>query len=105
VACERHKLGERTVHYLGGSLAVGLNESKRAAIGVGARVIAECLHYTLTIGPDVALLGLSFPNEQDAAFEALGSFRVLTQEQMEKTRRRAAQAIECKGPCWWNPAP
>jgi aryl-alcohol dehydrogenase-like predicted oxidoreductase len=67
--------------------------------------VAECLHYTLTIGPDVALLGLSFPNEQDAAFDALGSFRPLTQEQMEKTRRRAVQAIEGKGPCWWNPAP
>ena len=65
--------------------------------------VAECLHYTLTIGPDVALLGLSFPNEQEAAFEALRSFRTLTAEQLEETRRRAAQAIEGKGPCWWNP--
>jgi 1-deoxyxylulose-5-phosphate synthase len=65
--------------------------------------VSECLHYTLTAGPDVALLGLSFPNEQDAAFEALGSFCPLSPEQMEETRRRAAQAIEGKGPCWWNP--
>jgi len=57
----------------------------------------------ITIGPDVALLGLSFPNEQEAAFEALRSFRTLTAEQLEETRRRAAQAIEGKGPCWWNP--
>jgi 1-deoxyxylulose-5-phosphate synthase len=65
--------------------------------------VAECLHYTLTIGPDVALLGLSFANEQDAAFEALGSFRPLESEQLEHIRRRAVQAIEGKGPCWWNP--
>jgi aryl-alcohol dehydrogenase-like predicted oxidoreductase len=65
--------------------------------------VAECLHYTLTAGPDVALLGLSYPNEQDAAFRALDSFRPLTPEQMEETRHRAAQSIEGKGPCWWNP--
>jgi 1-deoxyxylulose-5-phosphate synthase len=64
---------------------------------------SECLHYTLTAGPDVALLGLSFPNEQDAAFEALSTFRPMTAESMEETRWRAAVAIEGKGPCWWNP--
>jgi hypothetical protein len=32
--------------------------------------VEECLHYTLTLDPDVALLGLSYPNEQDAAFDA-----------------------------------
>ena len=86
-----------------GKLSSGGKESD-AAPALPRLTVAECLHYTLTIGPDVALLGLSFPNEQDAAFEALGSFRPLTQEQMEETRRRAAQAIEGKGPCWWNPA-
>ena len=64
--------------------------------------MAECLHYTLTIGPDVALLGLSFPNEQDAAFQALDSFRPLESGQLEDIRRRAVQAMEGKGPCWWN---
>ena len=87
-----------------GKFSSGGKESDTAP-GLPRLTVAECLHYTLTIGPDVALLGLSFPNEQDAAFEALGSFRPLTQEQMEKTRRRAAQAIEGKGTCWWNPAP
>ncbi len=67
--------------------------------------VAECLHYTLTLGPDVALLGLSFPNEQDAAFTALAEFRPLTSAQLEKVRAQAIQAIEGKGPCWWNPAP
>jgi aryl-alcohol dehydrogenase-like predicted oxidoreductase len=75
-----------------------------AAPALPRLTVAECLHYTLTISPDVALLGLSFPNEQDAAFRALSTFRPLTQDQMEETRRRAAQAIKGKGPCWWNPA-
>ncbi|MHC1767202.1 MAG: aldo/keto reductase [Verrucomicrobiia bacterium] len=66
--------------------------------------VAECLHYTLTLGPDVALLGLSFPNEQDAAFQALDSFRPLESGQLEDIQRRAVQAMEGKGPCWWNPA-
>ncbi|HWI59771.1 MAG TPA: aldo/keto reductase [Bacillota bacterium] len=66
--------------------------------------VAECLNYTLSVGPDVALLGLSFPNEQDAAFQALGDFRPLNSEQLEEIRRRAVEAIAGKGPCWWNPA-
>ena len=66
--------------------------------------VAECLHYTLTVSPDVALLGLSFPNEQDAVFEALGLFRPLDSAQLEDIRRRAVIAMEGKGPCWWNPA-
>lgn len=65
--------------------------------------VAECLHYTLTIGPDVALLGLSFPNEQEAAFKALLEFRPLDTRTMEDIRQRAAIAIEGKGDCWWNP--
>ena len=67
--------------------------------------VAECLHYTLTLDPDVALLGLSYPNEQDAAFAAARSFRPLTDEQMADVRRRAVEARAGKGPCWWNPDP
>jgi len=66
--------------------------------------VAECLHYTLTVGPDVALLGLSFPNEQDAAFQALDSLRPLESGQLEDIQRRAVQAMEGEGPCWWNPS-
>jgi aryl-alcohol dehydrogenase-like predicted oxidoreductase len=66
---------------------------------------AECLHYVLTLDPDVALLGLSYPNEQDQAFAAARSFRPLTAEQMADVRRRAADARRGKGPCWWNPDP
>jgi aryl-alcohol dehydrogenase-like predicted oxidoreductase len=65
----------------------------------------ECLHYTLTLGPDVALLGLSFPNEQDQAWAALREFAPLGAAQMEDIRVRAAEARAGKGPCWWNPDP
>jgi aryl-alcohol dehydrogenase-like predicted oxidoreductase len=65
---------------------------------------AECLHYTLTLDPDVALLGLSFPNEQDAAFAAARAFRPLSPEAMARVRERAVAAIRDKGPVWWNPA-
>ena len=67
--------------------------------------VDECLHYTLTLDPDVALLGLSFPNEQDAAFAAARTFQPLSAEQMEDIRRRAVEARQDKGPCWWNPDP
>ena len=65
--------------------------------------VAECVRYTLTCDPDVALLGLSFPNEQDAAFAAALDFQPMSPAEMEATRRRATEAIEAKGRCWWNP--
>ena len=67
--------------------------------------VAECLHYTLTLDPDVALLGLSYPNEQDQAFAAAHSFAPLAPAQMADIRRRAIDARQDKGPCWWNPDP
>ncbi len=67
--------------------------------------VSECLHYTLTLDPDVALLGLSFPNEQDQAFAAAQSFQPLTAEAMAEIRLRAIEARQNKGPCWWNPDP
>ena len=67
--------------------------------------VAECLHYTLTLDPDVALLGLSYPNEQDQAFAAARSFAPLAPEQIADIRRRAIDARHDKGPCWWNPDP
>jgi aryl-alcohol dehydrogenase-like predicted oxidoreductase len=67
--------------------------------------VEECLHYTLTLDPDVALLGLSFPNEQDQAFAAARRFAPLSEAQMADVRRRAVDARRDKGPCWWNPDP
>ncbi len=66
--------------------------------------VEECLHYTLTCDPDVALLGLSFPNEQDAAFAAWKTFRPLGPEQMREIETRARTAVADKGAIWWNPA-
>jgi hypothetical protein len=65
--------------------------------------VEECLHYTLTLDPDVALLGLSFPNEQDAAYSAAHSFQPLNEEKMEQIRQQALTCIRDKGPVWWNP--
>ena len=65
--------------------------------------VEECLRYTLTVDPDVALLGLSFPNEQDAAFTAAENSRPFTPPEMADMKRRAAEAIRDKGRVWWNP--
>jgi hypothetical protein len=67
--------------------------------------VEECVRYTLTLDPDVALLGLSFPNEQDAAFAAAAAFEPLSEREMADVRRRAEDAIRGKGRCWWNPQP
>jgi len=67
--------------------------------------VEECVRYTLTLDPDVALLGLSFPNEQDAAFAAAATFEPLSEPEREDVRLRAEEAIRGKGPCWWNPDP
>ena len=67
--------------------------------------VEECVHYTLTLDPDVALLGLSFPNEQDEAFAAARAFTPLSSERMADVAQRAVEARREKGPCWWNPDP
>ncbi len=51
----------------------------------------------------MALLGLSFPNEQDAAFAAAADFRPMSDAEMADLRRRAELAVGGKGRCWWNP--
>ena len=77
-----------------------------SAVAVLPRLtVSECLHYTLTLDPGVALLGLSFPNEQDQAFAAVHSFRPLSAAAMADIRVRAIEARREKGPCWWNPDP
>jgi hypothetical protein len=62
------------------------------------------LHYTLTYDPDVALLGLSVPAEQDAAFAAAQTFTgPLSQELMTAIQQAAVAAVAHKNPCRWNP--
>ena len=67
--------------------------------------VVECVHYTLTCDPDVALLGMSFPNEQDAALKAARDFSPLAAEELQRVRERARDAMEHKGRTWWNPDP
>jgi 1-deoxyxylulose-5-phosphate synthase len=67
--------------------------------------VEQCMHYTLTCDPDVALLGLSDPTEQDAAFVAAQAFTApLDPEQMATIRQLAVAAVAHKGPCRWNPS-
>jgi 1-deoxyxylulose-5-phosphate synthase len=65
--------------------------------------VAQCVRYTLTLDPDVALLGLSFPNEQDAAFAAARAFTPMSSAELAAVRNDAARAIAGKGGVWWNP--
>lgn len=66
--------------------------------------VQQCVHYTLSFDPDVALLGMSFANEQDVAWSAAEGFRdPLSDQQLAEIRRQAAIAMEGKGPAWWNP--
>ena len=67
--------------------------------------VRDCVHYALSRNPDVALLGLSSPREQDEAFDAALDFRMpLAEGDLAAIRARAARAIAGKGKCWWNPA-
>ncbi|HZN40168.1 MAG TPA: aldo/keto reductase [Planctomycetota bacterium] len=66
--------------------------------------VGECVRYTLTIDPDVALLGLSTPAEQDAAWAAASAFSPMEEAELAVTRERASSAIAGKGDVWWNPS-
>jgi 1-deoxyxylulose-5-phosphate synthase len=67
--------------------------------------VEQCVHYTLTCDPDVALLGLSDPSEQDVAFAAAQAFTApLDSAQMATIRQLAVAAVAHKGPCLWNPS-
>ncbi|RKG61012.1 aldo/keto reductase [Corallococcus sp. AB011P] len=65
--------------------------------------VAECVQYTLTLDPDVMLMGMGFPNEQDAALRAASAFQPLDVVGMQAVRERAHTAIQGKGTVWWNP--
>jgi aryl-alcohol dehydrogenase-like predicted oxidoreductase len=67
--------------------------------------VATCVRYTLTVDPDVALLGLSFENEQDAAWAAAEAFVPMSKEEQTAARFAAWEAVKDKGEVWWNPPP
>ncbi|HEX5052466.1 MAG TPA: aldo/keto reductase, partial [Planctomycetota bacterium] len=74
-----------------------------AQAGLPRLSVEECVRYTLTLDPDVALLGLSFANEQDLAWAAARAFVPLSNPELDDVRRLAAAAIAGKGDVWWNP--
>lgn len=65
--------------------------------------VVTCVRYALTCDPDVVLLGLSFENEQDAAWAAAEAFRPMSAGELAEARRAAAGAVVGKGAIWWNP--
>ena len=65
--------------------------------------VEQCIRYTLTLDPDVALLGMSFANEQDAAFAAARDCVPMSDDELRTTRQAAQIAVRDKGNCWWNP--
>lgn len=67
--------------------------------------VDACVHYTLTRDPDVALLGMSFANELEAAIAAARSFTPLTEAALAKIEAEALAAVAEKGPLHWNPVP
>ncbi|HEX6179198.1 MAG TPA: aldo/keto reductase [Thermoanaerobaculia bacterium] len=83
----------------------GYNRPLEDASGLPRLSVRECLHYTLTLDPDVAILGLSSIEEQDATFRETDAFRPLRSKEMADIEQRAVAARQGKGPCWWNPEP
>lgn len=93
-----------------GKLSSGGETGPARAPADGARTlpaldVATCLRYVLGQDPDVALLGLSFENEQDAAWAAAEAFTPMTAEEEKDARFAAWEAAKDKGAVWWNPPP
>jgi 1-deoxyxylulose-5-phosphate synthase len=65
--------------------------------------VRDCVRYAFTLDPDVALLGLSFENEQDAAFRAAADAPPMSDAEMDAFRARAVEAARGKGRVWWDP--
>lgn len=75
-----------------------------ARTGLPRLSVSECVHATLSMDPDVALLGLSTPEEQDEAFAAARAFSApLDAAALADVKRRAAIAAADKGRLHWNP--
>lgn len=103
LVCDTEGYGRPLTQRPRGKLSSGGGESEAGGAALPRLTPEECVRYTLTCDPDVALLGMSFPNEQDAAFAAARAFAPLSGERMAEIERRAAEAVAGKGPCWWNP--
>ena len=103
-----HGVGTVCFKTFGAGKLVAATEGYGRPLGAGVRpgptlTVDECIRTTLTLDPDVALLGLSTSEEQDAAFAAVEHFAPLSAEELADVRRRAAIAIRDKGRNWWDP--
>lgn len=81
----------------------GYGKALVAPTGAPLLSVEECVRCTMTLDPDVALLGLSNEDEQDHAFAAAERFVPMSPEELHDVRRRAAAAIAGKGRNWWDP--
>lgn len=82
-----------------------LSAGEAGSTGSQNMSVSDCVQYTLTQDPDVALLGMSFPSEQDLVQSAYDAYRPASAEELSDIEARAALARMGKGPCWWNPDP
>lgn len=88
-----------------GKLSSGGDETATAGAVLPRLAVDVCVHYTLTRDPDVALLGMSFANELEAAVAAACSFKPLTSAALAQIEAEALAAVAEKGPLHWNPVP
>lgn len=65
--------------------------------------VAECVRFTLTCDPDVALLGMSSVEEVELAVRAALAFEPLNAGEVDEITGRAAAAVAGKGRCHWDP--
>ncbi|MBI3723340.1 aldo/keto reductase, partial [bacterium] len=87
------------------SCGVGTIAFKTFAAGKLLSDPARCVRYTLSLDPDVALLGMSTPAEVEVALGAAAGARDVTALEQHETRAWARRELEGKGPFWWNPEP
>ncbi|MCY2930973.1 MAG: aldo/keto reductase [Planctomycetota bacterium] len=101
--CDTSGYGKPLAHRPRGKLSSG-GSDEAGAPALPRLSVRECVHYTLSWDADVSLLGMSFPNEQDPAFEAVLDFPgPLPAVAMADIRTRALAAVEGKGTSWWDP--
>jgi aryl-alcohol dehydrogenase-like predicted oxidoreductase len=105
------RLGVGTVCFktFGGGMLVGDTAGygrplTSGASGLPRLSVETCVRYTLSLDPDVTLLGLSTPAEQDVALAAAASAVPFDEAGLAAVRAEAAAAIAHKGTPWWNPA-
>lgn len=65
--------------------------------------VETCVRYTLTLDPDVALIGMSTPAEQDEALAAAARFLPYSPADLRDVERRALAAVAGKGGRHWDP--